>query len=145
LYGAFGQDIYNYTKWWTDFWPSFQGVKSDDALNNSWTPERPNATTPIAENVSNFSTNTESNSYYIENGSYLRARTMQLGYTLPSNVLNKTGIERLRVYVQGANLFTITNYSGLDPELGGSATARGIDFGNYPIVRQLLIGVNVGF
>lgn len=145
LYGAFGQDIYNYTKWWTDFWPSFQGVKSEDALRNSWTPERPNATTPIAENVSNFSTNTESSSYYIENGSYLRARTMQLGYTLPSNILNKTGIERLRVYVQGANLFTITNYSGLDPELGGSATARGIDFGNYPIVRQLLIGVNVGF
>ncbi|MBY0434014.1 MAG: TonB-dependent receptor [Cyclobacteriaceae bacterium] len=150
LYGAFGQDIFNYTKWWTDFWPSFQGNKSVDALNNSWLPTRTNAKTPIAENVSNFSTNNESNSYYIEKGSYLRARTIQIGYTLPQAKLSKVGIDRLRIYLQGANLFTITNYSGLDPELGSSsannaATARGIDYGNYPIVKQFIIGANLTF
>lgn len=149
LFGSFGQDIFNYTKWWTDFWPSFQGAKSEDALYNSWTPERPNATTPRAENVSNFSTNGESNSYYIEDGSFLRARNMTLGYTWPTAVVNKIGLERVRVYVQGANLFTITRYSGLDPELQSANvfdnTSFGIDFGNYPVVRQFLVGVNIGF
>ncbi len=154
LFGAFGQEIFNYTKWWTDFWPSFQGAKSENALYNSWTPERPNATTPRAENVSNFSTNQEASTYYIENGSFLRARNMTLGYTLPAATINKIGLERLRFYIQGANLFTITRYSGLDPELQAAnvndpnsrtAAAFGIDFGNYPVVRQLLIGVNVGF
>jgi TonB-linked SusC/RagA family outer membrane protein len=155
LFGAFGQEIFNYTKWWTDFWPSFQGAKSEAALYNSWTPERPNATTPRAENVSNFSTNLESSSYYIEPGGFLRSRNMTLGYTLPATAVRKIGLERLRLYVQGANLFTITRYSGLDPELqaaanvadpnANTAAAFGIDFGNYPVVRQLLFGINVGF
>jgi len=149
LFGSFGQEIFNYTKWWTDFWPSFQGAKSDNLLYNSWTPERPNATTPRAENVSNFSTNLESSSYYVEDGSFLRSRNMTIGYTVPAASVKKIGLERLRVYVQGANLFTITRYSGLDPELQSANifdnSAFGIDFGNYPVVRQLLVGVNVGF
>lgn len=149
LFGSFGQEIFNYTKWWTDFWPSFQGAKSEDLLYNSWTPERPNATTPRAENVSNFSTNLESNSYYVEDGSFLRSRNMTLGYTLPAVAVRKIGLERLRVYLQGANLFTLTRYSGLDPELQAQnvadAAAFGIDYGNYPVVRQFLMGINIGF
>ncbi|WP_194777391.1 SusC/RagA family TonB-linked outer membrane protein [Pararhodonellum marinum] len=151
LFASVGNDIYNYTKWWTDFWPSFQGGKSIDALNNSWLPSRPNATTPIAENVSNFSTNTQSTSYYIEDGSYLRARQMQLGYTLTPQAVEKLGLSRLRVYVQAVNLFTITGYSGLDPELqgvGDNSTfdlSLGIDYGNYPPVKQFIFGVNIGF
>lgn len=145
LFGSYGNDIYNFTKWWTDFWPSFQGAKSKNALYNSWSPTNTNGTTPIAENVSNFSTNTQSTSYFIEDGSYLRVRQIQLGYTLPQSAVSRLKLDRVRVYVQAVNPFTITGYSGLDPELGGVDTAFGIDFGNYPVVRQYLVGLNVGF
>ena len=80
---------------------------------------------------------------------------MQLGYTLPATTLTRFGIDRLRVYVQAANLFTITKYSGLDPELqsinpdaGPNNPAQvtfGIDYGNYPNQRTFLVGVNLGF
>jgi hypothetical protein len=145
FYGTQGNDIFNYNRWWTDFWPSFQGQKSDDLLNKSWTPERTNTDVPKASGKSNFSTNTSSTSYYIENGSFLRMKNIQLGYKLPQGVLDRVGLTNARVYVQGINLFTATKYSGLDPELGGSDLARGIDAGNYPASRQLLVGLNLGF
>jgi hypothetical protein len=71
---------------------------------------------------------------------------MILGYTMPPATLKKFGIEKLRFYVQAANLFTITKYTGLDPELSGSNSAFGIDYGNYPNnQRNFNIGVNVTF
>ena len=146
LYGTQGNEIWNQVKWWTDFYGNFAGVKSKTALYDSWMPERTNATAPILETGGSFSTSSVPNSYYVENGSYLRARNAQLGYTLPANLLSKYGVGRLRVYLQGANLFTITKYSGLDPELNAATTtAFGIDEGNYPNMRQYLIGVNVTF
>ncbi len=144
-YGVAGKEVYNYTKWWTDFYPSFQGAKSVNALYNSWSPTNTGASTPIAENVSNFSNNNTSNSYYIESGSYLRAKNIQLGYNLPPDLLKKYGIDRFRVYLQGANLFTFTKYTGLDPELAGDDTSYSIDYGNYPNVKQYLVGVNLTF
>ena len=146
FYGSQGNKVINYVKWWTDFFPSFQGAKSQNALFNSWTPNRPNATTPIAENVSNFSNNGVPNSYYLEDGSYLRCKSVILGYTVPANRLNRYGIDKLRIYVQAANLFTITKYSGLDPELSGSNAAFGIDYGNYPNnQKNFNFGVNLTF
>jgi len=144
FYGSQGNDIFNYNKWWTDFWPSFQGQKSSELLNNSWTQERGGNSVPKASNKSNFSTNTQSNSYYIEDGSFLRLRTIQLGYNLPTNIVSKVGLGSARVYLQGVNLFTLTKYSGLDPEIGGSDLARGFDAGNYPAVKQVLVGLNLG-
>jgi len=145
IYGSQGNDIFNWNKWWIDFWPSFQGQKSTNILNNSWTTERTGATVPKASNKSNFSTNTEINSYYLESGSFLRLKNLQLGYTIPQSVLSKVNIQSLRVYVQAVNLFTVTNYTGLDPELGGWDTSFGIDAGNYPLVKQFLFGLNVSF
>ena len=55
------------------------------------------------------------------------------------------GMQSTRIYVQATNLFTLTNYTGVDPELGGDDRAFGVDEGNFPIVRQFLIGVNLGF
>ena len=144
-YGVQGKEVYNYTKWWTDFYPSFQGAKSVNALYNSWSPTNTGASTPIAENISNFSNNNTSNSYYIENGSYLRAKNIQLGYNMPSDLLKKYGIDKCRIYIQGANLFTITKYTGLDPELAGDDTNFSIDYGNYPNVKQYLVGINLSF
>ncbi|HBC78109.1 MAG TPA: hypothetical protein DCZ51_05740, partial [Bacteroidales bacterium] len=90
-----------------------------------------------------FSTNTQVCSYYIEDGSFARLKNLQIGYTLPKAVLNKIGVGSLRLYVQGVNLFTITKYSGLDPELGGDDRAFGSDTGNYPNVKQFLFGINL--
>lgn len=145
IYGSQGNDIFNWNLWWVDFWPSFQGQKSTDLLNNSWTPANTGAKVPKASNKSNFSTNNEINSYYIEDGSFLRLKNLQLGYTIPESVTSKVDIGSLRVYVQGVNLLTATKYSGLDPELGGWDTSFGIDAGNYPLVKQFLFGINVSF
>jgi TonB-linked SusC/RagA family outer membrane protein len=146
LYGSQGNDVINYVRWWTDFFQSFQGVKSRDALYNSWRPDNLNAKTPRVENESNFSNNQTPNSYYMEDGSYLRCKSLILGYTVPVTNLRRLGISRLRVYVQAANLFTITNYTGLDPELGGGNTAFGIDYGNYPNnQKNFNVGVNLTF
>ena len=145
LYGKQGNDIMNYTKWWTDFVPSFQGAKSKDLLYNSWSTSNPGAKTPIAETASNISTNLGVKSYYIESGSYLRARNIQLGFNFPQSMISKIGLEKARLYVQGINLFTVTNYSGLDPELGGRTVNFGIDYGNYPMTKQYLVGLNIGF
>ncbi len=146
LYGSQGNDVINYVRYWTDFFPSFQGTKSVDLLNNSWTPDRPNATVPIAETGSNFSNNGVPNSYYLEDGSYLRCKSLVIGYTIPANNLKRIGLDKCRVYVQAANLFTITNYTGLDPELSGSNSAFGLDQGNYPNnQKNYIIGVNLSF
>ncbi|MEY3368082.1 MAG: hypothetical protein RI973_1237 [Bacteroidota bacterium] len=146
FFGSQGNEIFNYNKWWLDFWPSFQGQKSKDLLNNSWTEGNTSATTPKASNKSNFSTNTQSASYYVEDGSFFRLRTLQLGYTLPKDVIKSIGIGSVRMYLQGTNLFTITGYSGLDPDVNnGGDTAFGIDEGNYPLVKQYIFGLNVGF
>jgi len=151
FYGSYGNDIYNWNKWWTDFWPSFQGQKSKDLLYKSWTPDRTNTNVPKASNTSNFSTNTQSVSYFIEDGSYLRLKNLTIGYTIPESIMSKVKIKSLRIYVQAVNLFTLTKYSGLDPEISSTLTdgviddrSAGIDYGNYPTVRQFNFGLNLG-
>ena len=145
FYGIYGNDIFNYNRWWLDFWPSFQGQKSKDLLYKSWTPSRKNTTVPKASNSANFSTNTVSNSYYIEDGSYIRLKNLQIGYTLPGSFAGKV-FSHARIYVQVVNLRTITKYSGMDPELASFYdTFMGVDEGNLPSPRQFLVGVNIGF
>jgi TonB-linked SusC/RagA family outer membrane protein len=145
FYGSQGNEIFNWNTWWIDYWPSFQGQKSKELLYESWTPTRTNTRVPKASNKSNFSTNNEITDYYIEDGSYLRLKTLQLGYTIPQSVTSKLKINSIRVYLQGVNLFTFTKYSGLDPEIGGSDLNFGTDMGNYPLVKQYLVGLNVNF
>ncbi len=146
LYTSLGNKIFNVSKWFTDFYPSFQGAAISNRVKDSWTPSNTGATIPIFESASNFSTNTQSNSFYVENGSYLRFQNLTLGYTLPANILDKLKMTRLRVYASTNNLFTISGYSGLDPAVGGAAdTNFGIDVGNYPVTRSYTFGVNIGF
>ncbi|MDJ1484746.1 TonB-dependent receptor [Cytophagaceae bacterium YF14B1] len=149
LYGSQGNDIWNNVKWWTDFYPNFLGAKSKTALYDSWTPEHHNAKAPIQETGGSFSTTSVPNSYYVEKGSYLRAKNVQLGYSLPTSLLQKVRVERLRVYVQAANLFTLTKYSGVDPEVGFTNADRNttfnIDEGAYPNQRQFIMGLNLTF
>ncbi len=161
IMGSQGNKIFNYVKYWTDFNGSFIGQKSNYMVNNSWNPTS-NATTdtplPILVTNDGPGANTPT-SYYVEDGSYLRCKNLQLGYTLPKNVLNKVGIDHIKIYIQAINLFTITKYTGLEPDLGtryqgggsgggnaaGSEWERGIDFGAYPQPKQYMVGVNVSF
>ncbi len=119
-------------RYWTDMWASFQGNKSINLLYNSWTPTNLNPKAPILENASTFSTNTVPNSFYKESGSFFKLRSLIIGYTLPSANLKSVGIDKLRIYVQGSNLFTITNYTGLDPEIGGSSQLLELTMDQYP-------------
>ncbi|SEN61643.1 TonB-linked outer membrane protein, SusC/RagA family [Chitinophaga rupis] len=149
LYGSQGNDIYNITKYYTDF-QTFAGNRSKRMLYDSWRPDNPNAKLPILDANDNIS-NGISHSYYIENGSYLRAKNLQIGYTLPASLLKKAKIDQLRLYVQATNLFTITGYSGLDPDImnadfGGSGDLnKGVDYGFYPNSRQVLVGISLTF
>lgn len=145
FYGSKGAEAVNYVRYFTDFYPSFQGAKSKDLLYNSWTPQNTGARTPIAENISNFSTNQVPNSYYIENASYFRLKNLTIGVNIPKSVTDKAKIDRLRIYFQGTNLFTSTKYTGLDPEVIGGQDAFGIDAGAYPTVKQYLVGLNLNF
>ncbi len=146
IYSSLGNKIFNVSKWFTDFYPSFQGAAISERVKGSWTPENRGASIPIFESASNFSTNTQSNSFYVEDGSYLRFQNLTLGYNLPTAMLNRVKMSKLRIFVATNNLFTITGYDGLDPSVGGAAdTNFGIDVGNYPITRSFTAGLNLGF
>ena len=88
----------------------------------------------------------------IEDGSFLKIKTIQLGYTLPMSIVSKMKLTKCRLYVTGQNLLTFTNYSGYDPEIAeytpgnpNSSLAQGIDLGNYPIPKTFIMGVNITF
>ena len=143
LQGVYGNKIYNLARAITMF-PNGaiagQGGLVQGSLD-TWTPANPNAKLPIY--TQNTSVNDLSpSSLFVESGSYMRIKTMQLGYTF----LKIKGVSRLRVYVQAYNLLTFTHYSGLDPEVNdGSPSNLGVDYGTaYPISRKYLFGVNLG-
>lgn len=143
---SLGLQNYNFSKWFTDFYPSFTGAAIGTNVKKSWTPENGGNTVPIFENISNFSNNTQSVSYYVEKGDYARLTNLQLAYKLPVEFLSKYSIESMRVYLQATNLLTITKYTGLDPGVGGQAdTTLGLDVGNPPVTKGFNVGVNVTF
>jgi TonB-dependent starch-binding outer membrane protein SusC len=145
LYTSIGNKIFNMSKWYTDFNPSFLGSAISARVKDSWTPTNTGATIPIYEDIANSSTNGEPNSYYVEDGSYLRMQNLTVSYNVPKAFLG--GIfKRLKVYASTNNVFTMTKYQGLDPSVGGAVdTAMGIDVGNYPITRSFMFGINAGF
>jgi hypothetical protein len=154
LQGSQGNKVYNFTKYFSDFPAVF--YQSGKGLNvlNAWSPTNTGATVPkLSSSVVNGET--ETNSYFIEDGSYLRVKNFQIGYTIPKSVTDRASLERVRVYVQGQNFLTFTKYTGLDPELslrsfsaGDSRVANldiGVDRGSYPVAKSLLIGLNITF
>ena len=150
FYGSYGNDVFNYVKYWTVFPEVFEGNVQNDLVTNSWSPTNLNPKYPQITNNGSFSNSNVINSWYVEKGSYLRLKSLNLGYSISPLFLKKVGITKFRIFVQGANLFTITKYTGLDPELQGSnlgdQTNFGIDLGNYPAnQKNYNVGVNVTF
>ncbi|MFD2569512.1 SusC/RagA family TonB-linked outer membrane protein [Spirosoma soli] len=156
-YASVGNDILNYAKRNLESLATNGGVGvenvSEDFYLNRWTET--NRSTTYARAVrEDKSGNTRVSDVYIEDGSFLRLRNLQIGYTLPAALLRKLTLSRVRVYVSGQNLLTFTKYSGLDPEIGQvsdpnngstSATVKGVDVGNYPTSRFYTLGLNVQF
>lgn len=146
LYSSYGNKIFNLSKWFNHFYPSFPGAAVSSEVKDSWSESNTSAEIPIFENVSNFSTNTQPNSWYVEDGSYIRLQNLTIGYNLPKSMMGRTKLSRCRVFAATNNLFTITKYKGLDPSVGGAAdTNFGIDVGNYPITRSVMVGLGVSF
>lgn len=151
LFADLGSDIYNYNRLFTHF-GQFNSNLSKDVLTDTWTESNPNASLPKLDGSDTFAS--QSSTAYIENGSYVRAQNISLGYTLNNKLM---GIQKLRVYIQAQNLFTITKYSGLDPALSNvniGTTVDGqlqndgwfkYDLGNYPSSKSFMAGVNVTF
>ena len=160
LYGSQGNKDWNYVKYWTDFYGTFQGGKSlrlynQAAVITDGVNTNPGAILPAASFTQDQGSSANS-SYYVENGSFLKCRVLQIGYTFDPNMLKSIGFSKLHLYIQGTNLFTITKYDGLDPELvpsqanqggGGTASAAfGIDYGAFPNnQRQFIVGANLTF
>jgi TonB-dependent starch-binding outer membrane protein SusC len=122
-------------------------------IKSNWHADMWNRSTP--DNITNIprldvadlngNTSTFSDRF-IEDGSYLRLKTIQIGYTIPKNLTDKVNINKLRVYVSGENLFTVTNYSGWDPEPVSYGTLNGgVDYGTYPLSRIFSFGANLTF
>jgi TonB-linked SusC/RagA family outer membrane protein len=147
IYASVGNKIWNQSKWFTDFFGSFEGSGKGERAKQSWTPALGNAAlAPIWESASNISTNAAENSWYVEDGDYIRFQNISLGYNIPKSYTSKLGIKRAKFTLSANNLFTITKYKGLDPGVGGAAdTGFGIDVGNYPVSRSFNASINLTF
>jgi TonB-linked SusC/RagA family outer membrane protein len=147
LYASAGNKIWNQSKWFTDFYGTFEGSGKGERAKKSWTPALGNAAeAPIWESASNISTSAAENSWYVEDGDYIRLQNISLGYKLPKNIISKIGVKSAKLTLSANNLFTLTKYKGLDPGVGGAAdTSFGIDVGNYPVTRSFNASINLNF
>jgi TonB-linked SusC/RagA family outer membrane protein len=150
FYGVYGNKIFNFEESALESFQnrSFVGIEniSENYYQNAWTPaNHSNTYARITTNDDVIGSNVAS-SAYIENGSFLKLKNLTIGYTLPAELIRKIAVTKVRIYVSTQNLFTITSYKGLDPEIGiqgGNATQNGIDTGTYPSSRFYTIGLNV--
>lgn len=141
--GVAGNDIFNQMKYTYYFDYSNNVVK--DALRG-WTPTHTNTDIPIMKTQNTNGGNSLPSDFYVESGSYFRMKNLQLGYNLPSGLLSRIGFNKLRVYAGIQNLFTISSYSGFDPEVSSNVLfGRGIDAASYPNARTFLFGFNTSF
>lgn len=143
--GTIGNDIWNVAK--GSLASAGRQNALADAYTKAWTKDGDlDAVYPRITN-SDSNNNMRGSSFYVENGSYLRLQNMQIGYTLPSHICQKSKLfSSCRFYVSGQNIFTLTGYSGLDPELGiNNPLDMGVDTTRYPSSRTFTFGVNLQF
>jgi len=151
--GSQGNDLYNYVRYFADF-NTFQGNRTVRALREAWQPSNPsapssqwvaanpNATSPIMD--ANDQVSSRTSTFLIEDGSYFRLKNIQLTYTFGDAIKNALGISGGALYLQGQNLLTITNYSGMNPEIQtGADRTLGFDGGYMPASETILLGLNL--
>ena len=155
--GSYGNKIFNGTKQYLCYAQGygnrlaiFDNRYKDEVIKDGIVVVEANKDTDMAR----FSSESyaKCSDFYIEDGSYIRLRSLQLGITIPQSISNRVGIDRFRVYFGAKNLLTLTKYTGFDPVVSGGSTngndgtmIQGIDIGAYPITRMYLAGVNLSF
>lgn len=156
--GSQGNDLYNFMKFFTDF-NTFPGAKSVAYVNGGAGGTLP----ALTNNAGIISAESAQSSYYVEDGSYARLKNIIVGYSLPKSITDKLGASKIRWYIQGKNLITLTDYTGLDPEVNlrnpglnngneisivptvNTNLTIGVDSGVYPITRSVIFGLDVTF
>jgi TonB-dependent starch-binding outer membrane protein SusC len=140
IQGSYGNDIYNVSKMETQ--GMYDGKNQTTAVLNRWQVPGQITTVPKA------GFDMKNSTYFLEDGSYLRVKDISLSYDIPRNIINKIHLTRLMPYISATNLFTITGYKGMDPEVnqyGNSGAVQGIDWGTYPMCRSFVFGLKVEF
>lgn len=143
LYGSYGNEIVNYVSRFIDY-TQFASGKSKRRLYESWgspyLADNAQATMPMIYSAD--TQHQEASTAFIEDGSYTRLKNLRLGYDLNRVLKNRVG--SLQIYFQASNLFTLTKYSGLDPEIAGAGINMGIDSGAWPTPKQFIFGISFG-
>ena len=144
LYASYGNEIVNYVSRFIDY-TQFESGKSHRRLYESWgspylNGDNTKATMPII--YQNDTPHQEASTAFLEDGSFLRMKNFRVGYDV--NRLLKNKLSSLQIYFQGSNLFTLTNYTGLDPEIAGAGINMGIDSGAWPTAKQFMFGITFG-
>lgn len=151
--GVYGNEMINTLNVWLKVPDEGNGNLNEEVLDG-WTEENPNTSVPrLVQGNGIFQT--YFNEYLVESASYFRLKNIQLGYTLPVNLTQRIGINKFRLYVSAENLLTITDYTGLDPEVGNfqydnaidarNPLAQGLDDAIYPVAKRILFGLNISF
>ena len=150
--GVYGNELINGINVWSKF-PDEGDNNLNKEVLDAWTAENPTNVPRLVQG--NPIMSLYFNDYIVEDASYIRLKNIQLGYTIPSGITSKIGMEKLRIYVSAENVFTITKYSGFDPEVGliqynnalqrNDPLSQGIDQATYPVSKKFLFGLNVTF
>ncbi|MDR2912321.1 MAG: TonB-dependent receptor [Alistipes sp.] len=148
--GSYGNDILFASKYGQegiDFWNDY--FNKSTRILDSWSEDNRDAQLPEVNILNPNGEGTKVTSYLVEDGSYLRLKMLEIGYTLPSSLLSKVKISNARVYVSGENLFTLTKYSNADPEVrnDGNHNNMGVDYltTGLPVARVFSVGLSVSF
>ncbi|MEN9918913.1 MAG: hypothetical protein RL662_1349 [Bacteroidota bacterium] len=140
IYGTSGSKVYNGSKLY-----AYTMLRHQD-LVYAWTPWNPTSNVPTPRKEIEHNNVRSISDYFLEDGSYLRIRNIQLGYTLPTKLCGKLKARNIRVYVSVQNPIIFTKYTGYDPEVGGDGLfMKGVDRGNYPVSAQYRFGFQLGF
>ena len=144
--GEFGFDIYNTTRRQLEFMHYGGGSSTNHGTKilDAWSPTNTGSSIPALTMVDN-NNETRMSTYFVEDGSYLKLKYLKLGYQLPKNICEKLFASNINVFAQVENIFTITNYKGLDPEVMLGEWGARIDSGLYPRARTYTLGVNLTF
>jgi TonB-linked SusC/RagA family outer membrane protein len=137
--GVSGNKVFNAVKY-TGLNAAFPGYNLLAEIKNAWTPENTNTDVPRVSYTDANNNFGRMSDFYIEDGSYIRLKSITLGYTLPATMLK--GMQP-RIFVTGQNLFTISKYSGMDPEVG--LGSQGLDLGLYPVAKTFMFGIDINF
>jgi hypothetical protein len=143
LQGSYGNDIYNVSRMETE--GMYDAKNQSTAVLDRW--ERPGMITYMPR-ATQSKQNLLSSTRFVEDGSYLRLKTLTFSYNVSGSLMKKLGITRFQPYLTAQNLLTLTKYKGFDPEVnqyGGDPTQQGVDYGTYPQSKSYIIGINVEF